>query len=311
MFNRMSTLEERFFSVPLRVQTESSLVPASSYPRMVRVSLRGEPNSIIPILEDDIEAYLDLTAVKTEGAYSAAVKIRKKGTAIGVDPLEVTVDPMEISINMEEKLTKTVPISAQFRGSLESGYELSAYSLEPSSVEISGPRGLVETVRNLETEYIELSGRKEDFSANPLIVNLNNLITVHGSGQSAFRGTVRQAVMNRVLDRVPLVISGLMDGLVARPAMVYGSVQLQGAESELSSYIPDASLLSADCTAVDSPGVFTVPLIVSAPAHFVVIRYEPMSVEVSAEAIELDPPSSMEEGSAFSEPSQPSWGEGQ
>jgi hypothetical protein len=53
VFHRMSVLEDRFFSVPLKVETAGTLIPASPYPRMVRVSLRGDANSIYPILEDD------------------------------------------------------------------------------------------------------------------------------------------------------------------------------------------------------------------------------------------------------------------
>ncbi|MDR0452796.1 MAG: hypothetical protein LBH15_07110, partial [Treponema sp.] len=50
MFHRISVLENRFFSVPLKVELNNTLAIASSYNHMVRVSLRGEANSIFPIL---------------------------------------------------------------------------------------------------------------------------------------------------------------------------------------------------------------------------------------------------------------------
>ena len=83
VFHRMSMLEDRFFSVPLNLEINSNLVPASSYPRMVRVSLRGDANSIYPILEDDIEAYLDLTRYTDRGHYRAPVQVRKKVPPLG------------------------------------------------------------------------------------------------------------------------------------------------------------------------------------------------------------------------------------
>jgi len=85
VFHRMNLLQNRFFSVPLKIETPGNLIPASSYPRMVRVTLRGEANGINPILEDDIEAYLDLSKHTEAGSYREPVQIRKLGTALGIE----------------------------------------------------------------------------------------------------------------------------------------------------------------------------------------------------------------------------------
>ena len=280
MFHRMSALEERFFSVPLRVQTDGTLVPASPYPRMVRVSLRGEANSVFPILEEDIEAYLDLAKYKSEGVYKAPVLIRKKGTAVGIDPLEVHVEPLEVAVAVERKLTKTVPVTPSFRGYLEAGYELSSYIVEPSLVELSGPTSLVERVADVTTDFVELSGRKEDFSVKVKVVNRDSLLTIRGDGQVEFRGSIQQSVMIRTIDHLPIVISGLPEGFIARPQVNFGSVKLQGSQNDLESYVPDASFLSLDCSDVNGEGMYLLPLVVSSPPNFAVVRYDPLEVAV-------------------------------
>jgi hypothetical protein len=53
------------------VPTDGALVPASSYPRMVRITLRGEANNVFPIMEEDIEAYLDLRSTRARASTSA------------------------------------------------------------------------------------------------------------------------------------------------------------------------------------------------------------------------------------------------
>ena len=280
MFNRMSALEERFFSVPLGVSLDGTLVPASSYPRMVRVTLRGEANSIFPILEDDIEAYIDLTKYKSEGVFKAPVLVRKKGTAAGVDPLEIHVDPMEVAVAVEKKETKKVGITPSFRGYLENGYELSAYSIEPSQIEISGPASVVSRVMDVTTDFIELSGRKEDFSASVKIVNRESLINLRGDARVEFKGTIEQSIMIRTLERLPIVISGLPSGFIARPQVNFGSVKLQGSQNDLESYLPEASLLSLDCSDVTAPGLYILPLVVSAPPNFSVVRFDPIEITV-------------------------------
>ena len=41
LFHRVTTLTERFFSVPLDVSTPSGLAVASAFPKTVRITLRG------------------------------------------------------------------------------------------------------------------------------------------------------------------------------------------------------------------------------------------------------------------------------
>ncbi|OPY93464.1 MAG: YbbR-like protein [Syntrophaceae bacterium PtaU1.Bin231] len=284
MFNRMSALEERFFSVPLSVAIDGDFVPASSYPRMVRVTLRGEANSIYPILEDDIEAYIDLTRYKTEGVYKAPVLIRKKGTALGVDPLEAQVDPLEVAVAIEKRLTKFVPVTPTFRGYLESGYELSSYTVSPPQIEVSGPAGLVENLKDLTTDFIELSGKKENFSVSVKVINRDGLLSIRGNGMVEFGGTIQQSIMIRTLERLPIVLSGLKDGLIARPKANFGSVRLQGSQNDLEAYVPEASLLSLDCSSVDGEGLYILPLIVSSPPNFTVVRFDPIEIEVEIDS---------------------------
>lgn len=282
-FNRMSALDERFFSVPLRVSLDGSLVPASAYPRMVRITLRGESNNVFPILEEDIEAYIDLSKYRNEGVYKAPVLVRKKGTAAGVDPLEVHVEPMEVAVALERRTAKTVPVTPSFRGYLEPGYELSSYALEPSQVEISGPATLVSRVMDVTTESIELSGRKAGFESAVKIVNRETLLSVAGDPRILFRGEIQQSVMIRTLEHLPIIISGLPQGFLARPQTNFGSVKLQGSQNDLESYIPDASILSLDCSDVAGEGVYVFPLIVSAPPNFTVVRFDPMEIAVEIE----------------------------
>ena len=100
VFHRMSTLEERFFSAPFKTENLSGLILSSSHPRMVRVNLKGEANSIYHILEEDIELFVDMGKFNEPGTYLVPVQWRKKGTAYGVAPLQINVDPREISISL-------------------------------------------------------------------------------------------------------------------------------------------------------------------------------------------------------------------
>jgi hypothetical protein len=280
VFHRMSVLEERFFSVPLNVETNGQLVPSGPYPRMIRVSLRGDANSIYPIMEDDIEAYVDLTRYSGPGSYRAPVQIRKKGTALGVDTLEIGVDPLEVSVELDQRISKYVPLSPNFRGRLEPGYELISYTLEPNEVVIDGPQGLAGGISELSTDFIELTGRNDDFSATVRILNRDPLLVIRGNGMTEFRGFVRELIIIRNFDNLPIMINGLDDQFIAEPEFTQGSLRLEGGQIELGNYTAADAVLSLDCSEIDREGAYLLPVSALIPPMFTLIRSDPEQVTV-------------------------------
>ena len=192
MFHRMSTLETRFFSTPLRVENGSELVPASVYTHVVRVNLRGDAGSIYTILDSDIEAYIDLTSYISEGWHQVPVQIRKKGSALGAEPLEITTDPLELNLRLEYGISRNIPLQPVFRGTAASGFEMVAHFLNPSRVVAVGPRSIMEAITYFPTGIIDLEGRDEDFAIMVNIENNDPLIVIQGNGMTEFRGAVRR-----------------------------------------------------------------------------------------------------------------------
>jgi hypothetical protein len=282
MFHRMSVLENRFFSVPLRLELNNVLTPASSYPHMVRVSLRGEANSIFPILEEDIEAYLDFSRYNEKGKYRAPVQIRKRGTALGVEPLEISVDPLEVAVELDEKLNKYVPLKPNFGGYLESGYEMVSYTLTPTQVVVDGPRSLVEQLAELPTEVIEIGGRNEDFTTTVNILNRESLIQIRGDGTAEFRGFVKKLIIIRSFEDLPVMISGLDDKFTAVMEVARGSIRIEGNQNELERYSPalNANILTLDCSGITEAGSYTLPVQADIPAMFTLIRSDPTAVTI-------------------------------
>jgi YbbR domain-containing protein len=191
VFYKMSTLETRFFTVPLKVESANMLVPASSYPQTVKIKLRGENNSIFPILEEDIEAYIDLGKYPGEDTYRIPIQIRKKGSALGIEPLEITVEPVDILVKLEKKLIRSVNISPSFRGFPDEGYEMTSQLLIPSSVVAEGPRSNMEALYEFNTGIIDLGGRYEDFYVIVNIVNNDPLIITHGNKMVEYHATIQ------------------------------------------------------------------------------------------------------------------------
>jgi hypothetical protein len=280
VFHRMSTLEERFFSVPLNVETKGNLIPSSSYPRMIRVRLRGDPNSIYPILEDDIEAFVAFEKYEAPGTYRSPVQIRKRGTAMTVEPLEIAADPPEISLSLDHRISKFIPLTPSLRGRLDSGYSLSSYTLNPTQVIIDGPSELIGSISELHTDFIDLDGRTGDFSMMVNILNRDPLIVIRGNGITEFRGFVNRIIPVRNIADIPIRLTGLDEEFTGQSEIRAGSVHLEGrSQDELDRFTPPPDFLYVECAEISEPGTYTLK-VQSAPVLDLTMTIDPQEVIV-------------------------------
>jgi hypothetical protein len=226
IFHRMSSLEERFFSIPLNIERSGTLVPSSHYPRMIRINIRGESNSLFSIMEDDIEAYIDLSTFYMPGVYTIPIQWRKRGTPAGMEPVQITVEPAEITLQLDRRISKVVPLTAVLRGQVDSGYSMTQYSLYPHDFIIEGPAGLISGISDLTTEAIDLDGRRSDFSVTTMALSGDPLVIIRGSGAAEFRATIRQVIPVRNIANVPIAVTGLGEHLSGALETVFGNIRL-------------------------------------------------------------------------------------
>jgi YbbR domain-containing protein len=278
--HRTSDQKERFFSVPLAVETDRSLIVAGPYPGMIRITLRGDAKTIDPILEDDIHAYIDLEKYTEPGTYRAPVRYRKTGTAFRTETLEISVDPMEVVMVLDQRLSKTAPVKAVFRGALQPGYELGGYTLDPAQVLVEGPAGLLTGVEELSTDFIELGGRSGDFSTAVRLLNPEPLLIIRGSGLIEFHGVIREQLRVQNFENLPIRIDNLEDQFSGVLETGRGSVRIEGGQVRFDRIQDKEVGLSVDCSAIDSTGEYLLPVSAVVPAAFTLIRQDPENVRI-------------------------------
>jgi hypothetical protein len=254
----MSDFQERFFSVPLQVDIADDLVPAEVYPRNVRITLRGT-NAIYLISETDIEAHLDLAAHSEPGVYKAQVQIQRRGSAAETEILEIITEPAELSLELDTRMSKSIPITANFQGYLESGFEMVSYNLDPNQMTIEGPAKLLQTLEGLQTNPIDISGRSADFSARVRIINPNQLLTLRGEGAAGFSCSIRETIFINNFDNLPISARGLAEEFEAVLDPPLGSVKIQGVDQSLGGSNGEVTLY-VDCSWITRPGSYELPL---------------------------------------------------
>ncbi|MDR2073517.1 MAG: hypothetical protein LBP60_08820 [Spirochaetaceae bacterium] len=280
VFHRMGDMQERFFSLPLQLHINSNLTPGSLYPRNIRVIVRGDANSVYLITEEDFDVFLDLSRYSEPGTYKAPVQIQKKNSSAETEALEIRLEPMEVSLELDTRVSKYIPLSPDFEGYPQPGYELVSYTVTPNQVVVDGPARVLTGISELFTEAVDLQNRNADFSLSLRIMNPNPLLIIRGEGAAEFRGFIRELIIIRSFDDLPVSPQGLGEDLevVLHPPAV--SVRIQGGDQEeLNSLDSQSIIVTVDCSALKGPGTYTLPLSVSVPSNLSLDRMEPETVE--------------------------------
>jgi hypothetical protein len=280
-FYRLNRLEDRYISVPLSVSMNDEYVPASQYPKSVRIRLRGESNALFAIQEEDVRAALDLTTYHAEGKYRVPVQIERKGSALGVDPLEIRSDPADIVVTMEKRITRVVPVTPSFKGFLEPGYELVSFDLSPSEVEVSGPAGSVSKVGEAQTDFIELAGRNADFIVKTRIIRKDSLVSISGPESIEFRAVVQRSLAIKDFEGVAIAAEGLSPELALASPLPTGGLRIRSSSTDIAGFTPAQGILYVDLSEMRKPGSYQAKVRSRAPDGFTIERYAPQSAQVT------------------------------
>jgi hypothetical protein len=288
-FYRLNRLEDRYISVPLSVSMNDEYVPSSQYPRTVRATLRGESNALFAIQDDDVRASLDLSSYHAEGKYRVPVQIERKGSALGVDPLEIRTDPSDVAVSMEKRITRVVPVTPSFKGFLEPGYELVSFELSPSEVEVSGPASSVSRVNDVQTDFIELAGRNADFIVKSRVIRKDSLVSVSGPESIEFRAVVQRSLAIKSFEGIAIEAEGLPPELALAEPMPSGSLRIRSSTTDITGFSPALGILYADLSALRKPGSYQVKVRSRAPDGFTIERYEPQALQLTVVAAGTSP----------------------
>lgn len=280
LFYRISTLQERYLSVPLHVLTNDALVPANPLPDVVGVTLRGKADSIFLVHEQDINAYVDLSNYRLPGVYRAPIKIDRKGSSVASD-IEIKVNPLEVTVTLAQKATKTVEVYPNIRGFPATGYELGQFFLTPNQVEISGPARKVNDITTLTTDPVDLSGKTADFTQTVGLSINDPVISVVGNNAVQFHGVIQKIIIIKTIAPVDVVAVNLNPAFTMTTTDKTGQVQLQGGEVDLENLKPGAVTLNVECSQIKSPGVYSLPVKPSVPPGLTVLSYTPQHVTLT------------------------------
>jgi len=259
LFNRFDSLQSKTFVVPLRLVTDTALLPAEDYNHRVRVTVRGTDELVSLVSESDLEALVDFSGHQGEGVFAAPIQVTRRGTAAETTSLEVSVDPLVLNLHLERRVVKTVAVQPDFQGEPGKNFELSGSQIVPSIVTIEGPRSVIDQVTALRTEPIELRGKTDSFTLKARVEPGSPLVGFPYGNTVEVRGLMTSSLASLVLEAVVPGTVNLNAGLALQTPLPPVRVRLRGTQAALEALPRDANgsptaQISADLAAYAVPG---------------------------------------------------------
>ncbi|MBU0936984.1 MAG: hypothetical protein KKI09_13430 [Spirochaetes bacterium] len=260
VFYQFSNLRDRPISVPVTLISSENLVPASQYPRTVRLLLRGESDEIYAIHESDLEAVIDLGVHTVPGTWRVPVKILKRGSALAAEPLTISVEPSEISIILETKFTRQLEIIPEFRGLVENGFEVVGFEVVPGTIDAVGPTSVVEGIQQAFTEAIDLTGRDENFAVRVRVLKADSVIHYATSEFVEVKVAISRELVFRTISAVSVETRNLSSGLSLESGLPFVTLRISGSRKKLEDFVPESLVAYIDLSAITQPGEYALPV---------------------------------------------------
>ena len=156
-FHQASLIDSKTFVIPLQIIEDGMVMHVGNVPDSVSIVVRAGDETIKSVLPTDISASVSLKKKKKKGTYKLPVKITLSESLMEYDPFEVKLKDDSITIDVDTKAIKYVPLAPSIVGEVAHGYEIESISMSPSTVEIAGPQSILDATEQIYTTRLNVS----------------------------------------------------------------------------------------------------------------------------------------------------------
>jgi YbbR domain-containing protein len=240
------------------------------------VTLRGASSRVNSVSQIVARVTIDAAALNVDGDYDL-VAVDGNGNEVP----NVEIEPARVRVRVavaRELANRSLPVVPVLTGVPAVGYRISAVTVEPLVVTLSGEAAILASLESAPTEAINVQGRSTDLEAN-VNLNLPAGISVNGSDQVKVRLTIVPDMGTRSFQ---VAVSWYSPSDSPQPVLTPSvvTVVLSGPIALLNS--TDVSNIIATAGSGDMPAI--VPVNVRAPAGLNVVSVTPSDVQVSSPA---------------------------
>lgn len=290
-FHQASLIDSKTFVLPLTIIEDGMVMHVGNAPKSVTVVLRADENVIKLVSPSDFIASVNIDTITEKGTYKLPVKVSLAENLMEYDPFEIKLKDELVSIEVERKSFKYVPIVASVIGEVAHGYEIQNISMNPSTVEIFGPESIVNATEQIYTTRLNVSNAETNFATEVSYQKLNSLLTVVDEGP--FKATV--AVVPKIIERefieIPVELLNLSPALEISSDIPAVSIKLSGTMTVLENYTLSKHAVQMNLYDIKEAGTYEIPLRYTIPSNLQLIDKsdDVITITVITKAIENEP----------------------
>lgn len=267
IFYTLSIQDKRSFTVPLRVRSASGIVAAGHYPSTVKITLKGKTEDISSIRESEILAYLSLDYLSKDGTYTLPVLVDLPQQALLLDTMEIKVYPQEVKLKVEEQISGYVNVKPLLNGDVAYGHEIKKISISPETVEIYGPRSMVENCTRVQTKGVSVRNAEVSFETQVDVESPGAFLKVKDGQKISVTVEISAIASEKKYSDVTIAFSDLQEEFEISP-LAFADLLLTGSLSDLEKFIPPYGSLYVDCSYIEKTGTYELPVMTSIPDRF-------------------------------------------
>ena len=271
-FHQASIIDSKTIVVPLQIQENGIVMQVGSAPKSVSVVVRGSAEDIKLVDTSEITAYVSLDNISQKGQYTLPVQLSLSESLLALDPFEVKLKDEKLTLYVDRKAIRYVPLMPSVVGEVAHGYEIESITMSPSTIEITGPESVINSTESIYTTRVNVSNAETNFTVETSYQNLSSIITVVDEGPYKATVTVVPVEMEKDFEEVEVEYVNLADGLEISGDVQTVFLKLSGDMPVLENYILSKQAVQINMREITEAGTYTLPLKVVIPANLQLVE---------------------------------------
>ena len=288
-------IDKKTISIPLKIQEDGLVMHVGNVPNSLPLQIRTNETIMNMINASDFEGVVDISYITEPGTYDLPVQINLSEKIQELDPLELILKKSEITLNVDKRITKYVALSPSVVGEVAHGYSIDQITISPSTVEISGPKKIVDAIDSIPTTRINVSNAENNFSVETECQLQNKLITIND--KETFTATISLAadIMEKTFNDIKIEVLGLSPALFLEGSLPDISITLSGEVPLLEKFNFAGRVAFINLRDFTEGGVYDVPVRYNVPAAFSIVSKSLDTVAVLLEEVPVQDEENPEE----------------
>jgi YbbR domain-containing protein len=268
--------------VPVQVNrlgvTPSGIVVSSIETNLTTVTVTGAASLVNRVESASADINLNGLRVNQQQQY---VLTARDSSNVDLRPLRIEPNTVDVRVTVDQTgSSRSVPVTLQTHGQVAEGYNLTAFSLDQSSVTVEGPLDVVQNLTSIDTEELDLTGLNANQTRSVRLSLPTGVTTQRESINVTL--TIEPSIGDWKLSVAPAA-ENVPDGMQASFQTTEITVEIRGELPTLNRLAPGAIRAVVDVSDLEA-GVHLVKPDIRLPEEISLVSLDPEEVVVVLEA---------------------------